>query len=130
MKDFLAVVLTCSILCTSLLSGCAGRQANPCSAYQPGDDKRSCEGLKSEYSSNENNIKTLQQEENSKTWWNIGCFVTGFLVIVPWFLMDLKDSQKIEGNAFKQRNSNIMAMAGDKGCDFLGTSTPAVAPAK
>lgn len=123
MKDFLAVVLTCSILCTSLLSGCAGRQANPAQAYQPGDDKRSCEGLKTEYSANENQIKCLKKEEDGKFWWNTTCLITGCLIIIPWFLMDVKDTQKIETNALKQRNANLMIIASDRSCDLSGAAT-------
>ena len=130
--NFCAIVLCFSMFCScTLFSGCAGRQANPVSAYQPGDDKLSCNSLKAEYTSNEDQIKCLQKENDTKGWWNVACFVTGFLVIVPWFLMDLKDSQKIEMNAYKQRNSNIVAMSGDRGCNILGADpkTAAVAPA-
>jgi hypothetical protein len=110
-----------------LVSGCAGRAANPVSGYVPGDEKRSCEALKTEYYDNEAQIKKLQQEQGSKTWWNVGCFVTGFLVIVPWFLMDLKDSQKIEIDALQKRNVNLKILAVDNKCDFLSLSEPTAA---
>jgi hypothetical protein len=124
MKKAVCVMLTFSIFSYSLLvSGCAGRVANPASAYMPGDDKRSCEGLKAEFADNENQIKILQKEDSSKGWWNVGCFITGFLLIVPWFLMDLKDAQKIEIEALKKRDNNLKVMASERNCDFLGATS-------
>jgi hypothetical protein len=126
MKKLVCSALCCSIFISSLfVAGCAGRTANPVSAYMPGDDKRSCNALKTEYSDNETTIKTLQQEEKTKGVWNVTCFITGFLVIVPWFLMDLKDAQKIEIEALNKRNSNLKIMASDRNCDFLGATASA-----
>ena len=130
MKNFLAIVMSCSIFCTSLLmSGCAGRDAWPVSTYQPGDEKRSCGALRAEYSNNETQVRVLQQEDGAKGWWNAGMFIGGLFIIVPFFFMDLKGSQKMEIAALKQRNTNLMAMGSDRDCDFCGATPKPVAVA-
>jgi hypothetical protein len=71
----------------------------------------------------------LQQEDSAKQWWNIGMVVAGVFFIVPFFFMDLKDSQKMEIAALKQRNTNLMAMGADRDCDFCGATPKPVAVA-
>jgi len=41
------------------IAGCGGKSANPVVSYQPGDEKRSCEGLKGEIAMNEAEIARL-----------------------------------------------------------------------
>ena len=66
MRQALCLILSFSFYFSSLLiSGCSGREANPVATYMSGDDKRSCEALKTEYSDSETQIKKLQSEKST-----------------------------------------------------------------
>ncbi len=52
------------LLVLSLSFGCGGVAPNPVSQYQPGDEKRSCDGLKSEIARNEAEIEELLPDED------------------------------------------------------------------
>jgi hypothetical protein len=119
MKDFLAVVLTCSILCTSLLSGCAGREGNPIQTYQPGDEKRDCLSLKTEISQIDTETARLVPKAD-KTAWNAIMIVTGVFVIIPLFFIDLKNGEIVELQACRQRHNALELMAAQKGCVAVG----------
>ena len=115
MKNFLSIVLTCSIVCTSLLSGCAGRDGNPVSAYQPGDEKRNCISLQTELSQTDAKIAELTPKAN-KMPWNTIMLVTGVFVIIPVFFMDLKNGEKVELDAYRQRHNTLELIAAQQGC--------------
>jgi hypothetical protein len=106
------------LLCLSIFySGCGGRDAHPVAAYQPGDADRSCEGLRLEVAQMEADIAAKGPKAN-KTPKNVLCFVTGFLVIVPWFFMDLKNADKTELEAMKTRSNRLTLLAAEKNCDI------------
>ncbi len=112
--------LICVLLCISIfLSGCAGRNANPVPAYLPGDENRSCKGLKAEIAQLEADMARILPETN-KFGYNTLCFVGGLLVIVPFFLMDLKDAEKVEWEAMRVRRNRLVVYAAEKSCDFGG----------
>ena len=71
-----------------MVLGCAGRDAHPVSAYQYGDEKKSCEMLERELTQTKANIHKLIPE-TEKTGKNVALGVAGVFLIVPWFFMDL-----------------------------------------
>jgi len=97
-----------------IFAGCAGRESNPVPAYYPGDEKRSCMSLQAEMAQIQNNIQRLSPYEN-KFWTN----TFWFLFFTP--LMDLKDAEKIEIEAYRQRYNRLMLIATEKNCDFIPT---------
>ena len=96
---------------------CGGKSANPVVSYQPGDEKRSCEGLKSEIALNEAEIAKLVPYDDA-TGKNVALGVTGFFLIIPWFFMDFKEGEAIEIQALRRRNQWLREVASDKDCSL------------
>jgi hypothetical protein len=118
MKQSLCLLLIASIFYT----GCAGREANPIPPYMPGDENRSCSGLKAEMAQIQADMQRLYPHTNkfaTNTLWAIG----GVVVIVPFFFMDLKDAEKIEYDALRTRYNRLLIIASEKNCDLVGVSS-------
>lgn len=101
--------------CVLMVASCGGRSANPVASYQPGDDSRSCEGLKIEIAANEAEIARLLPDEDA-TGKNVILGVAGVFLIVPWFFMDFKDAEGIELRAYRRRNVMLRGIAANKKC--------------
>ena len=114
MKKLVCALLICSIL----LASCAGQEANPIAIYIPGDENKSCNALKAEIANIDKQITRKQAQKKTKEGGNILWFLGGFLLIVPWFFMDVKDSEKIEIDALQQRKDALLVIAADKNCNF------------
>lgn len=115
MKKILAATLIASV---SLL-GCAGRAANPVLLDQVGDNQKSCDTLQVEMAGIQSQIQKLVPESD-KTGKNVGLGIGGiFLLGIPWFFMDLTDSEKAEINAYNMRYNKLTTIATQKKCQFL-----------
>lgn len=113
MRKVISLVLACSVF----LSGCAGREANPMAAYLPGDENRSCVAYKAEIAQLQVDMARILPKTDkglTNALWAVG----GVLVIVPFFFMDLKDAEKIEFEAMRNRHNRLLVYAAEKGCDF------------
>lgn len=109
-------IIMCVAACLSLaLWGCGGRAPNPVSQYQPGDEDRSCDGLKGEIAYNEGEIERLLPYEDA-TGKNVVLGVAGALVLVPWFFMDFKEGEAIEIKALRRRDQWLREVASNKDC--------------
>jgi hypothetical protein len=86
-----------------LLSGCAGRRAQPIQIQMLGDDQKNAAGLRREIARIDEEIKTKKREQGQVTVSNIIMGVGGFFLIVPWFFMNFKDAEGTEIEALKQR---------------------------
>ena len=105
----------CVILCAAILAaGCAGRKATPISIQRLGDERRSAEAIHAEMASIDDQIAAKQKARNGTVIWNIFCGVTGFVVIIPWFLMNLKDAEGTEIEALKQRQIWLTSIIEDQ----------------
>ncbi|MCK4912972.1 MAG: hypothetical protein KAI59_02455 [Planctomycetes bacterium] len=110
-----------SLILVSAISfaGCAGREANPIPIYMPGDENRSCEGLKIEVAQLQADMRRILPKTDkgvtNALWAAGGCFL-----IVPFFFMDLKDAEKIEFDAMRQRHNRLLVYAAEKNCDMGG----------
>lgn len=103
-------------ICAGLVvSSCGGRSANPVVQYQPGDEKRSCDGLKSEIANNEAEIAKLLPEEDA-TGKNVALGVAGAFLLVPWFFMDFKEAEATEIQALRRRNQWLREVAANNTC--------------
>ncbi len=103
------------VLALALISSCGGRTPNPVVSYQPGDDQRSCEGLKMEIANNEREIVTLLPYEDASGK-NVALGVTGVFFIVPFFFMDFKDAEELEIKALRRRNQWLREVAHNNNC--------------
>ena len=99
------------ILLVLVVGGCpsAGRDPNPIATHFPGDEERSCEALKLEFDQIETEMKLLKPKINK-----FGTNLFWFLLWAP--LMDVKDAEKIEYDAFQRRYNHLLIIARDKDC--------------
>lgn len=104
-----------TILC--IVTACGGRAANPIMTNQYGDDRKSCKALEMEMTNIQGDIIRLIPE-TEKTGKNVALGVAGAIFLVPWFFMDLSQSEQIEVNALRQRYNNLVIIATDKKCAF------------
>ena len=119
MKQAMCVFLSFVVI----LSGCAGRQANPVPIYLPGDENRSCQGYMTEIAQLEADMDRILPD-TSKFGQNALCVAGGIFLIVPFFFMDLKNADKIEWEALRKRRNRLLVYAAEKGCDFSGDYQP------
>lgn len=100
------------------LAGCAGTDPNPIAVYLPGDENKSCSSLKAEVANIDKQITRKQSQKSKQEGENLLWFVGGLFLIVPWFFMDVKDSEKSEINALQQRKDALLVIAAEKDCGF------------
>lgn len=98
------------------LYGCAGSAPNPVLSYQPGDEKRSCQGLRAEIAVNEAETIRLASERGEKLGRNVVLGVAGALILVPWFFIDVKGKETGELNALRHRSRILRQFAAAKDC--------------
>ncbi len=107
----------CVILCPAIFfAGCAGRQANPVPLYIPGDENRGCESLKVEVVQLQKDMGALLPKTD-KFGTNALWATAGVFLIVPFFFMDMKDAEKIEFEAMRQRHNRLLIYLETKSCD-------------
>jgi hypothetical protein len=104
--------------------GCAGRTPNPVQSYQPGDDQRSCSGLKAELANLEGDIQR-KLPDSDKTGTNVALGVAGAFLIVPWFFMDFSKADQVEMEALRRRYNNLVILSAEKKCGFENKEIPA-----
>ena len=114
---------TATIILCFMVAGCAGRAAAPVMVHQYGDERRSCNGLEKDIAFTESEITRLIPE-TEKTGTNVALGVAGFFLIVPWFFMDMSESEKIEVNALRQRYNHLVILADEKKCGFEKEEIP------
>jgi hypothetical protein len=117
MKNVIVYLL---IYCVTM-AGCAGRDANPIPVYLPGDESRSCKGYQAETSRLNADMVILNPNTN-KFAYNAVMATLGVFLIFPFFFMDMKEAEKIEWNAMRQRYNRLMIYAAEKECNFFATT--------
>ena len=116
--------IVCGItLAALILMGCAGRPANPVMVYQHGDEGRSCDALERELELIEEDIRALipQTDKAEK---NTQLGVTGILLLVPLFFMDISKAEQVEVNALTKRYNHLLGIAVGKDCGLDLQSIP------
>jgi len=103
---------------TLSLAGCGGQAANPVDRYMLSDEKKSCNALYAEVANIDKEIALKNRSKSNRDTWNVIFFVTGFLVIVPWFFIDSKGSQEVELEALKARKNSLQIIYNDKNCEM------------
>ncbi len=109
------LILTNAILIVTI-GGCGGQSANPVPRYQPGDEKRSCNALYAEMKSIEDEIVVKNHKKGNRDALNVVWFITGCLIIVPFFFIDAKGSYEVEIDALKARKVALQTIFADKDC--------------
>jgi len=90
--------------------------------YLPGDENRSCEGLKAEVAQLQADMQRILPKTD-KDLTNVLWATGGVFFIFPFFFMDFKDAEKIEFEAMRQRHNRLLIYAAEKKCDMVGIKT-------
>ncbi len=111
MKKTICLLLACSVL----FAGCAGREANLVQVRQLGDEQKTCDALRAEMYYIDNEISRLLPKSD-KTGSNIALGATGIIFIIPLFFMDLKQGEKKEIEAYRQRYNHLLLITQQRDC--------------
>ena len=116
--------IMCVILCPVIFfAGCAGRDPKPISIYQPGDENLNCDSLKSQVNQLQDEMEaTLPKTDKFLS--NVFWAATGlFTFFVGCLFMDVKDAEKIEFEAMRQRHNKLLEYIKAKSCDVSDIKT-------
>ena len=97
------------------VSGCAGKTANPIMVSQYGDEQKSCNVLKFEMITMQNNMQDVLPK-TEKTGKNVALGVAGAFFLVPWFFMDFSSAEQVEYEAYRNRYNHLASIAISKEC--------------
>ena len=100
------------------IQGCAGRAAHPVQVTQSGDNKKSCKSLRKETKKIRRNIKKMIPAVKKADKKRTLLMLSGGLLIIPWFFLDLSDADKIETNAKRARHNYLVDVAKKRNCRF------------
>lgn len=98
------------------VQSCAGRAARPVKVTQSGDVKKTCNEIRHEVKKYRRNIKKMipvvKKADKKRTL----LMISGGLLIVPWFFLDLTDADKVETNAQRARHNYLLDVAKKNSC--------------
>ena len=98
------------------VQGCAGRAAHPVQVAQSGDNKKTCKSLREETSQIRRNVKRMMPAIKKADKKRTLLMLSGGLLIVPWFFLDLTDADKIEANAQRARYNYLVDRGVKRNC--------------
>ena len=111
-------VLVLIVVVLFFVQGCAGRAAHPVKVAQSGDVKKGCKSLRKETKQIRQNLKKMIPAVKKADKKRTLLMVSGGLLIVPWFFLDLSDADKIEANAKRARHNYLAGVAKKRKCRF------------
>jgi hypothetical protein len=101
-----------------LTQSCAGRAAHPVQVAQSGDNKRTCKSLRKETKQIKRNVKRMMPAIKKADKKRTLLMLSGGLLVVPWFFLDLSDADKIEANAQRARYNYLVDRGIKRNCRF------------
>ena len=111
-------VLMAIFVALFFIQGCAGRAALPVKVTQSGDVEKTCKNLQAEMKKYRRNIQkripAIKAADKKRTL----LMLSGGLLIVPWFFLDLSDADKVEANAVRARHNYLADRAKKRKCRF------------
>jgi hypothetical protein len=118
MKKQFRPVLVVIFVALFFIQGCAGRAARPVKVTQSGDVTKTCKVLRAEMRKYRRNIQkripSIKAADKKRTI----LMLSGALLIVPWFFLNLSDADKIEANAIRARHNYLADRAIKLKCRF------------
>ena len=109
-------VLVLIVVVLFFVQGCAGRAAHPIKVAQSGDVKKTCNELRHETKKYRRNIKKMIPAVKAADKKRTLLMLSGGLLIVPWFFLDLSDADKIEANAQRARYNYLVDRGVKRNC--------------
>ena len=118
MKTVKGMVLGLSLtLILSLCLGCMGHNPVLVDQYQYGDEKLSCDALKSKISGIDEQVGVKERQRNSKLAGNAAITTAGVLLFPPALLfLDSKSDEKAEISALLNRRESLWNIYYGKSC--------------
>ena len=98
------------------VQGCAGRAAHPVQVAQSGDNKKTCKSLRKEIKKIRQKVKQMIPAVKKADKKRTLLMLSGGLLIVPWFFLDLSDADKIETNAQRARYNYLVDRGVKRNC--------------
>ena len=98
------------------VQGCAGRAAHPVQVAQSGDNKKTCKSLRKETKKIRQKVKRMIPAVKKADKKRTLLMLSGGLLIVPWFFLDLSDADKIETNAQRARYNYLVDRGVKRNC--------------
>ena len=99
-----------------LTQSCAGRAAHPVQVAQSGDNKKTCKSLRKETSQIRRNVQRMMPAIKKADKKRTLLMLSGGLLIIPWFFLDLTDADKIEANAQRARYNYLVDRGVKRNC--------------
>ena len=118
MNKKLKPIIALIVVVLFVAQGCAGRSAHPVTVAQSGDTKKSCKVLRKETQQILKKIHKMVPYIKKKDKKKVLKMVTGALIIIPWFFVDMKDAEKVEANALRERYNYLADLADGLNCRF------------
>lgn len=103
------------VLILLLLMGCAGKTAQPIRVIEVTDSDLACDNiLKQIYNLEE--MGAILSGKTDKQVKNAALAAAGYITIVPYFFMDLKEGEAVELNAVRARHMHLTKLYQKKNC--------------
>ena len=118
MNKRLKSIIASIVVVLFVAQGCAGRSARPITVAQSGDAKKSCQALRKETKQILRRIHKMVPYIKKKDKKTVLKMVTGAFLVVPWFFVDMKDAEKVEANALRERYNYLSTLVGERNCRF------------
>ena len=99
-----------------LTQSCAGRAAHPVQVAQSGDVKKACKSIHKETEQIKRNIKRMIPAVKKAAQKRTLLILSGGVLIVPWFFLDLTDADQIETNAQRARYNYLIDRGVKRNC--------------
>ena len=109
-------VLVLIVVVLFFVQGCAGRAAHPVQVAQSGDNKKTCKSLRKETKQVRQKIRRMIPAVKKADKKRTLLMLSGGLLIVPWFFLDLTDADKIEANALRARYNYLVDRGVKRNC--------------
>ena len=109
-------VLVLIVVVLFFVQGCAGRAAHPVQVAQSGDNKKTCKSLHKETKKIRQNLKKMIPAVKKADKKRTLLMLSGGLLIIPWFFLDLSDADKIETNAKRTRHNYLVDRGVKRNC--------------
>ena len=98
------------------VQSCGGRAAHPVKVAQSGDNKKTCKSLRKETKKIRQKVKKMIPDVKAADKKRTLLMLSGGLLIVPWFFLDLTDADKIEANAQRARYNYLVDRGVKRNC--------------